>query len=291
VKYLVTTNVDGLHHRSGIPVEKVSAIHGDIYKERCSKCNKVYFRHFDILGHVRQRFTGRLCESEGCDGQLVDTIVNFGEYLSDSDYKPAIDNASIGDMYVVLGSSLSLGSVDIALKCQRRKNPFVIINLQKTKFDHLCTIRFFCKIDYFFEQLMKKLNIEVKEYDPSLDPVTGNIPVTNKLFIGNINGPEETISYFGKYGTIIETIDTKDNGIFIAYENPESVDQALQENGKEIVEGKKLNVVKAFGKLYQSFYDISKYGTSKMDEPPPNDLLKEIQNFSSKKLKKVNKEN
>ena len=42
---LVTQNVDDLHRRAGLPVEKMVQIHGDIFMTRCSRCDFTRYEH------------------------------------------------------------------------------------------------------------------------------------------------------------------------------------------------------------------------------------------------------
>ena len=46
--FLVSTNVDGLHRRSGFGVDEMSELHGNAYKEYCEKCGADYIRAFDV---------------------------------------------------------------------------------------------------------------------------------------------------------------------------------------------------------------------------------------------------
>jgi NAD-dependent SIR2 family protein deacetylase len=45
--YIVTQNVDNLHLRSGVPRERHSELHGNIFAEHCDRCNTEYIRTFD----------------------------------------------------------------------------------------------------------------------------------------------------------------------------------------------------------------------------------------------------
>lgn len=44
IKHIVSTNIDGLHRRSGISSQDISELHGNCYREYCSKCGKEYLR-------------------------------------------------------------------------------------------------------------------------------------------------------------------------------------------------------------------------------------------------------
>ena len=42
--YIVSQNVDGLHIKSGVPRDKLSELHGNIFAEQCDACNTEYIR-------------------------------------------------------------------------------------------------------------------------------------------------------------------------------------------------------------------------------------------------------
>jgi hypothetical protein len=54
---LLSSQVDGLHLKSGIPENQLAELHGNIYKEKCENCKKVYLRDFDVKG-IGFRYTG-----------------------------------------------------------------------------------------------------------------------------------------------------------------------------------------------------------------------------------------
>jgi len=70
LKHIVSTNVDGLHRRSGISEADLSELHGNCYKENCKNCRKEYFRKFDATerGTRSDHLTGRNCDV--CQGPL-----------------------------------------------------------------------------------------------------------------------------------------------------------------------------------------------------------------------------
>ena len=91
-KFVVSTNVDGLHRRSGVPPSKLAELHGDVYLETCEKCGKEYLRNFEIHGDHKHH-TGRLCEDQSCAGPLKDSIINFGENLPTHEVQITTDHS------------------------------------------------------------------------------------------------------------------------------------------------------------------------------------------------------
>ena len=70
VKHLVSQNTDGLHLKSGVPMDKMSELHGNRCMETCVECKRKYVRDFRTLrrgskkrepGEKRDHFTGRTC--------------------------------------------------------------------------------------------------------------------------------------------------------------------------------------------------------------------------------------
>ena len=45
--YVVSQNVDSLHLKSGLPRQKLSELHGNIFAEHCDQCNTEYIRDYD----------------------------------------------------------------------------------------------------------------------------------------------------------------------------------------------------------------------------------------------------
>ena len=188
LKYIVSTNVDGLHRRSGIPEKGIAELHGNIYREVCPVCHSEYVRPFDIRGTgglefiSKKRTTGRLCEKKNEDGELCcmaklrDSIVDFGENLPKQTHIDAIENSKKADLTLVLGSSMRvLPACDLPSFSYKQGGKFSIVNLQKTRFDEESEkhgLRIFSKCDELMKIVLEELELTVDEWSLEDDILT-----------------------------------------------------------------------------------------------------------------------
>ena len=108
LKHVISQNVDGLHRRSGIDPHRLSEVHGNTNLEICKKCGKEYMRDFRVrtAQKVHSHETGRKCEDPNCKGDMIDTIINFGENLNKDILDAGFQNGAMSDLCVAMGSSL-----------------------------------------------------------------------------------------------------------------------------------------------------------------------------------------
>lgn len=181
VKYVVSTNVDGLHRRAGTQGDQLAELHGNCYREVCNKCHSEYLRDFDCTktgNHLVGHATGRLCDKPNCKGALEDTIIHFGESLPRDALNKSYDHANNSQLSVVLGTSMRVHpACDLPLIPVRSKTGHLAIcNLQATPYDHEATLRIWAPTDVVMEMLMKELAIIVPETTPEGHPVTKPAP-------------------------------------------------------------------------------------------------------------------
>ncbi|KAK1623678.1 NAD-dependent deacetylase sirtuin-7 [Colletotrichum phormii] len=176
LKYLVSQNCDGLHRKSGILPEKSSELHGNSNREYCKDCGKEYLRDFRAVATyektVHDHRTGRKCAV--CNGTLLDTIINFGEYLPAEPLALARSNARKADLCLALGSSLTVPPActipdTVGKKKRTKTNPaggtLVICNLQSTPLDHLSeSLRVWATTDDLMVRVMEKLDISIPRF-------------------------------------------------------------------------------------------------------------------------------
>ncbi|KAI0545954.1 NAD-dependent deacetylase sirtuin-7 [Xylaria curta] len=139
--YLISQNCDCLHRRSGILPNRISELHGNGNREYCQDCGKEYIRDFRAVStyekSIHDHRTGRECAL--CGGPLLDTIINFGENLSEEPLR-------------------------LALVGGKRGAKLAICKLQSTPIDRLADIRIFAKTDDLMTRVMAKLALPISPF-------------------------------------------------------------------------------------------------------------------------------
>lgn len=92
---VITQNVDGLHARAG--TEHLSEIHGNIWKVRCTECQRVTVNHDVPLSFPPS------CTD--CGGLLRPHIVWFGESLAPADLEHSYAALQRCDILLIIGTS------------------------------------------------------------------------------------------------------------------------------------------------------------------------------------------
>ena len=130
---LITQNVDGLHQAAGSSPDRIIEIHGNVREAKCLSCDwRGAMR--DTLDRVRAGETDPRCHT--CGGILKSATISFGENLVPADLTRAQRAAARADVFLALGTSLTVYPVaelpEFALANRAR---LVIANAQPTPFD------------------------------------------------------------------------------------------------------------------------------------------------------------
>ena len=164
LKNVISQNVDGLHLKSGIPSSKLVELHGNVYTEQCTKCQKKYIREERVQKNA-DRLTGNICEDKKCGGPLKDSIINFGQGLVQEDIQKGFEIGQAADLMVIIGSSCRVQPATSMAACSPMMGgKLVVINLQKTPLEPLAHMNIFAKIDTVFEGVMERLKLKIPEY-------------------------------------------------------------------------------------------------------------------------------
>lgn len=145
MKFLISQNVDNLHLKSGIRVDLLAELHGNIAKLRCRQCGAT----FDKKGSP---------ETCSCGGRLVSSVVDFGQSLPVRDLELAFEHSQKCDLFIVVGSSLVVTpAAQMPLEAYRVGAKLVIINQGDTPMDRYAHLRFREKCGEVLPRVLKNL--------------------------------------------------------------------------------------------------------------------------------------
>ncbi|GLI63761.1 hypothetical protein VaNZ11_006835, partial [Volvox africanus] len=164
VPYVCSQNVDSLHLWSGVPRRQLAELHGNCFAERCTKCRTEYTRDFQ-METVDFKPSGRLCSQPGCDGPLVDNILDWDTPLPEDELEEAVRQAEEADLALVLGTSLQIQPAnEIPTLTRDEGGKMVIVNLQKTPKDRKANLIIRSRVDLVMALLMQELGLQVPPY-------------------------------------------------------------------------------------------------------------------------------
>ncbi len=154
VGHIVSTNMDGLFVRCGVPMEKLSELHGSCFREYCVDCNRQYWRPFDTLTTREARWTHLTCRvCDSCGGDLRDSIVHFTEpWTFEEEMRRGLLACYNAKLALVVGTSML---VQPSCAFPRKAEKMVLVNLQRTPVDDRCEEKVYCESDMFFQLLAK----------------------------------------------------------------------------------------------------------------------------------------
>ena len=145
LKFLISQNVDNLHLKSGISPDLLAELHGNRTKLRCARC-----------GETVDRSEGQ--KHTGCGGELVSSVVDFGQSLPEKDLMLSYAHSRKSDLFVVVGSSLVVTpAADMPKEALRAGAKLVIINQGETPFDAVAHLRFHESIGEVLPGTVKRL--------------------------------------------------------------------------------------------------------------------------------------
>jgi NAD-dependent deacetylase len=135
---VITQNIDGLHHESGIPPERVIELHGNGTYATCLSCEQ---RH--ELAAIRARFetepNAPTCET--CGGPVKSATISFGQAMPEEAMRRAQDLARACDLFLVVGSSLVVyPAAALPVLAKQSGAALAIVNREPTPLDRIADL-------------------------------------------------------------------------------------------------------------------------------------------------------
>ncbi len=149
LKFLISQNVDNLHLKSGIKPEILAEFHGNMTLMRCLKCDKQFPKDevWDENKWGPGYRTSPVVPGQpkcGCGGRLISSVVNFGDPIPAKELKMSYDHSGKSDVFLVIGSSLTVTPAsDMPKEALSNGAKLIIINKQETPYDSYAHLRFF----------------------------------------------------------------------------------------------------------------------------------------------------
>lgn len=131
---VITQNVDNLHQQSGIPDHKIIELHGNATYATCLSCQVRV-----ELKQLEQEFldTGTVAPCR-CGGIIKSATISFGQQMPELPMQRAHEETLLCDLFIVLGSSLSVfPAADFPVRAKRNGAALVIVNREPTQMDEI----------------------------------------------------------------------------------------------------------------------------------------------------------
>ena len=168
--YLISQNVDGLHAKSGIPFEKLSELHGNLYFMKCLDCGKkmtfekaLWDKEIWGKGYRTDSVKKGQPTCPHCDGRIISSIVNFGDPLPYDELEESMRRSERADVFFVVGSSLVVTpAANMPGIAKRNGAKLIILNKGETPYDNVVDLRFDNLIEEVLPPLVEKVKGSLK---------------------------------------------------------------------------------------------------------------------------------
>lgn len=134
---VITQNVDNLHQQSGVPDDKIIELHGNATYATCLSCHARF-----ELKHLEQEFhdTGAVGPCR-CGGIIKSATISFGQQMPELPMQRAHEATLRCDLFIVLGSSLSVfPAADFPVRAKRNGAALAIVNRESTQMDEIADV-------------------------------------------------------------------------------------------------------------------------------------------------------
>ncbi len=138
IALVVTQNVDGLHERSGVPLERLVNVHGTDSVVACVGCGRREPR--DV---AQRAWEGGVAVPRcACGAPWKPATISFGQPLVEADLRRAFRAAATCELFVAAGTSLVVGPINRMLATAREGGArTAIVTASATPFDDVADWR------------------------------------------------------------------------------------------------------------------------------------------------------
>jgi NAD-dependent deacetylase len=135
---IITQNIDNLHQKAGNDPAFVYELHGNMQWMICLDCGKKYPVDLLIQKIPSADFVP---ECSNCGGILKPDVIFFGESLPQQTLMSASQEAQECDLFIIIGSSLSVyPAAYLPMYAKRARAQVVIINIGPTLQDNIADV-------------------------------------------------------------------------------------------------------------------------------------------------------
>jgi NAD-dependent deacetylase len=135
VPAVVTQNIDGLHHASGIPAGDVVELHGNTTYALCLDCRQRY-----EIDEMHEKYEKDELDC-ACGGFIKTATVSFGQAMPEAAMRRAEKLTKDCDLFLAVGSSLVVWpAAGFPLIAKRNGAALVIVNREPTEFDEIADL-------------------------------------------------------------------------------------------------------------------------------------------------------
>ena len=149
---VVTQNTDGLHAAAGS--ESVVELHGTGTRVACEECGS-RFEAEPVHERVRDGDLPPTCDD--CGGLLKPDVVLFGEEMPPGAFQAARNHARDADVFLAVGSSLSVQPAASLPRLAARNGTLVIVNLEETPLSETADYEFLADVTEVLPALAGRL--------------------------------------------------------------------------------------------------------------------------------------
>ena len=140
ISYVITQNIDNLHHDSGIPSNKIIELHGNSTYAKCLDCEKRFTLSY-IKNFLKNNNYSKPPKCIECNGIIKSATISFGQPMPLKEMQIA-EKASIEcDLFIAIGSSLKVyPAAGLPILAKNNGAKLVILNREPTELDYIANL-------------------------------------------------------------------------------------------------------------------------------------------------------